>query len=163
MKISRILFVLFSLLVSTQIKAQSPDASFRVITVDYLTNKKIGGSYIHVYKKKKRITTLVTDSVGKVNFNLKLGSEYKIVVGADGKVDRFFYVDLKAAKKESVQLSGICQISLFEKKPNVDYSFVLENAITRFYYESPKPNLEYEVESAMKMVKEIELIMKSQQ
>jgi hypothetical protein len=122
----------------------------------------MGGTYVYVYNAEKLLTQLVTDSLGKVSFNLKLGAKYKVIVGGTGKVDRFFYVDLENVKKQKFQLSGRCAVRLFDTKSGTDYSFIFENPITRFYFEAPKPDLHYEMQPAMKMAMEIDRILKDQ-
>jgi len=163
MKIPFALIFLFSVLGIGQAKAQASEAVFSVETLDYTTNKRMGGTYVYVYNDEKLLTQLVTDSLGKVSVNLQMGSKYKVVVGGEGKVDRFFYVDLKKVKKQKFQLSGRCAVRLFDAKPETDYSFIFENPITRFYFQAPEPELRFEMQPATKMAMEIERILKEQE
>ena len=73
------------------------------------------------------------------DFKLPAGKYYKIEASKAGKVSFFFNIDLKQVTDELVQggsvPSGALDYQMFEKVPNVDFSYVETNPATEMYFD----------------------------
>jgi len=138
------------------------ELTFEVRVVDSSTQARLPGMNISAYQENGLVETMLTDSLGVVTLKLTPEKEYKIVVSASQKVTRFFNVDLTNCSLEKALMfsgiSGSCQVSLFLEREGVDYSYVTNNPITRFYLTDREIFLAFDPELAGKMVREIERI-----
>ncbi len=164
MKSLRIALLCFSIFSLNQAFSQMEEITFEVKVVEYTTSKKLEGAYVKVFLgDTKELKSLQTDTTGLVSFSLKSCNRYKIVIGGENKVERYFIVDLRKVTDEYLAgmstLNGACQVSLFDRKPDVDYSYILKNPVTRFSPNEKFSELVFDTELAKKMAVEIERIM----
>lgn len=140
----------------------SQDVAFEVRVVDHVTNARLFEANVSVYQDSNLIDSKLTDSLGIVSLHLSPEKEYKIAISANQKVTRFFNVDLTNCSLEKAMMfsdvAGSCQVGLFVEKEGVDYSYVINNPITRFYLADREIFLFYDPGMAVKMNKEIERI-----
>jgi len=140
----------------------SQDVVFTVYSANYTTSKKEGGATVTVYDGATKVNSMVTNGKGEAVFELSKGKNYKIEVSKAGKVSRFIYVDTKNINDELVQGSGPltqgANISLFDETPNVDFSYVKQNAITTYSFQNGK--FDYDANAAGKMKTQIEKLLK---
>jgi epidermal growth factor receptor substrate 15 len=140
----------------------SQDVVFTVYSANYTTSKKEGGATVTVYDGATKVNSMVTNGKGEAIFELSKGKNYKIEVSKAGKVSRFIYVDTKNINDELVQGSGPltqgANISLFDETPNVDFSYVKQNAITTYSFQNGK--FDYDANAASKMKTQIDKILK---
>lgn len=130
--------------------------------VDFATRKKLSGSMVTVYDGTKVVNSSNAGSNGNVKFSIPAGKKYKMVFSKEGKVNRFLRLDaseinassLGGAKSATMEI----EVSLFDEVPNIDYSYVENNPITEFYFESD-PKLVFDDIIAARMAKKIEALM----
>ncbi|TNE55637.1 MAG: hypothetical protein EP338_02365 [Bacteroidetes bacterium] len=127
----------------------------------YETGKKLSGATLTVLDGATTVKTATSPSNGNIKFSIPAGKKYKFVFSKPGKVNRFLNLDAKDI--DEARLGGkdakmVVQVSLFDEQPNIDYSYVLKNPFTEFYYEG-SPDLVYDQIIAERMRKKIEALM----
>ncbi len=151
----------FLLLTSSLVQGQEIKFSVRVVEQD--TNKKLVGVSVSAFLDTNLFQLKTTDSLGVVDLNLPVEKEYKIVISEPNMVTRFFIVDLTNCSPEQVMMypefSSSCEVKLFNEKDGVDYTYIINNPITRFYQGGGRTYLDFDSKMAMKMAKEIEQIL----
>jgi len=158
----RFLFLLFISTFIFSFSGYSQDVVFTIYSTNYTTSKKEAGATVNIYDGATKVNTFTTNGKGESVFELSKGKNYKIEVSKPGKVTRFIYVDTKNFDDELAQGSGPvtdgAYISLFDETPNVDFSYVKQNAITTYSINGGK--FVFDLASATKMKTQIEKILK---
>ncbi|MBI2259880.1 MAG: hypothetical protein HYU67_13405 [Flavobacteriia bacterium] len=158
----RVLFGLFIVLFSTYFSAQVM-VEIDVKTADFATGKKLSGVNIEVVEGTSTIQSATTTSSGNLKFTVPSGKKYKLELTKSGKVSRYLIVDTKGIAAELLQGGNKAkmevEVSLFDKIPDVDFSFVENNPITEFYFDGMNALLTYDQDMANKMKKKIDSIL----
>lgn len=158
------LVIFLAVFLVTQTVLGQADIPFYVKTANYTTGKKEQGVIVKLMEGSTVISTMTTDAAGEIKLNLKPGKKYKIEVSKAGKVSRSITVNVANVNDELLQGNskpeGSCQISLFDKTPGIDYSYVETTPITEFYFDGQNTTLQFDAILADKMAKKIEKLMK---
>ncbi len=154
-KILFLLILFFSTTAFSQLQLE-----LDVLVVDFKTNKKEGGATMKVLDGSTVVGTSSSTSNGKILLKVPAGKVYKIEISKAGKVTRFFTVNSKNIDIELLQGASEpfvrTSVSLFDKTPNVDYSYIESNPITDFYFDGKSTELAYNKSNADKMIKKVE-------
>lgn len=152
-----LIFICTSLSVSSQVMVD-----FDIKTKNYANNKNEAGVTVKVYEGANLLKTLTSPANGRVVFQMPAEKQYKIEVSKAGKVTRFFAVNAKGIDLELIQGAGNpfveVEVSIFDKTPNADWSYVENNSITEFKF-SGTDRLSFNQATATNMVNKIEAIM----
>lgn len=134
---------------------------YYVKVINKVTGKKEPGATVKVYEGSTLTQTVTVPNSAQTVIDLNEGKKYKIEISKDGKVSRFFYVDLTTYSDEGHQgdpLQGETEIGLFDKQPGVDYSYIENNEITTFKYDG-SATLALDQAKAQKMGQKIDEII----
>lgn len=134
---------------------------YYVKVINKVTGKKEPGATVKVYEGSSLTQTVIVPNSAQTVIDLNEGKKYKIEISKDGKVSRFFYVDLTTYSDEGHQgdpPQGETEIGLFDKQPGVDYSYIENNEITTFKYDG-SATLALDQAKAQKMGQKIEEIL----
>ncbi len=130
---------------------------------DYKTNKKESGVTVRIYEGSTVVASGVTAANGQVLLKVPTEKNYKVEFSKAGKITRFVTINAKNIDVELLQGAAFpdvrVDITLFEESPNVDYSYIKQNAITDFYFDGKNPTLAYNSTSSNKMKSEVEKAM----
>jgi epidermal growth factor receptor substrate 15 len=160
------LLILISFFFLTNLVFGQAKVPFEVRTLNKATGKKEAGVVVKVYEGSSVKQTSTSDAGGSVMVQLDPKKKYKIEVSKEGKVTRFFNVDLKNVDPELTQgtklPSGSINMSLFDQVQGVDYSYVTSNPATEFYYDPSVSSDEivFDQVLAEKMITKVEKILK---
>ncbi|MFN5982023.1 MAG: hypothetical protein ACK479_01055 [Fluviicola sp.] len=157
--LKNILFILL-FLTSFQVFSQGK-VGYYVKVINKVTGKKEPGATVKVYEGSTLTQTVTVPNSAQTVIDLNEGKKYKIEISKDGKVSRFFYVDLTTYSDEGHQgdpLQGETEIGLFDKQPGVDYSYIENNEITTFKYDG-SATLALDQAKAQKMGQKIDEII----
>lgn len=129
-------------------------------TYDIKTSKKEPGVTVRIYDGSAVVASGVTDAKGMLLLKVPTEKSYKIEFSKAGKITRFVTVNSKNIDVELLQGAAFPDVridmSMIEESPNVDYSYIKQNAITDFYFDGKNPTLAYNKAAADKMAKEVE-------
>jgi tetratricopeptide (TPR) repeat protein len=157
-------FLLLFLLISSSISVDCQvQVDIDVMAKDLRLGKKEAGVTVRVYEGSKVVASGVTSSSGKVILNVPSEKFYKVEFSKSGKVTRF--ANLNAGKIDVELLQGASnplmylEVSMFDETPNVDFSYIKNNAISEFYFDGKNPKLAFNASTASKMEKEVEKAM----
>ena len=156
------LLFLFLILCSSTVLSQL-QLELDVVVVDYNSNKKESGAIMRVYDGSTVVGSATSSSNGKINLKVPAGKVYKVEISKAGKVTRYLMVNSKNIDIELLQGASEpivrTSISLFDKTPKVDYSFIETNPITEFYFDGKSTSLAYNSSTADKMTKKVEEVI----
>ena len=141
------------------LNAQDKTYDLGIVVKDYRTEKKSKGAVISVLTNDSLIEAKLTNRKGEAKLQLKTGKEYKILVSQDGRVSRFFYVDLRECDLGEISAVSRIELAVFKRTPDVDYSYIENNPLTRFYFEQGIVELFFDKELALKMSAEVEKVI----
>lgn len=157
--LKNILFILL-LLVGFQAFSQGK-VGYYVKVVNKISGKKEPGATVKVYEGSSLTQTVTVPNSAQTVIELNQGKKYKVEVSKEGKVSRFFYVDLTTYSDEAHQgdpPQGEAEVGLFDKQPGVDYSYIENNEITTFKYDG-SATLALDQAKAQKMFQKVEEIL----
>lgn len=159
MKSLRIVLLCFSFLSSVSLLAREGHDRFGLALVvsDFENHSKRENVLVSVLLNDSVVESKLTDSNGRVKLELEIGREFKILISQDGMVSRYFLVDLTKCKTPQ-QLNDIAVVSIFKRKQDVDYRYIENNPITRYYFEQGGTELIYDPNMAMKMRMEVDKV-----
>jgi len=161
MKLQHLLIVIFC---SISLSFFAQTVGFQVKTVNYTTTKKEPGVTVKVYDGSTVVNTGQTSGGGEYAFSVPAGKTYKVEVSKAGMVTRFVMLNVTNVNDELIQgtgnVKGQVELKMVSEIPNVDFSYVSQNPTTTFTYDGKNPELQFDQAAGMKMLKEIEKIMK---
>ncbi len=161
MKLQHLLIVIFC---SVSLSLFSQSVAFQVKTVNYTTTKKEAGVTVKVYDGSSVVNTGTTTGSGEYAFSVPAGKNYKVEVSKSGFVTRFVMLNVTNVNDELIQgtgsVKGQVELKMVNEIPNVDFSYVSQNPTTTFTYDGKNPELQFDQSAGMKMLKEIEKIIK---
>ena len=148
-----ILFSSFSLLSQVQVE-------LKLKAKNHASQKKEAGVTIRVLEGSSVVQSGITPANGELKFKVPSEKTYKVEYSKSGFVTRFFTVNTTKIDVELLQGASTpfvqCEVSMIQEVQGVDYSYIKNNSITNFYFDSKSYELAFNESSASKMAVKVE-------
>ena len=148
----RSIFLVFLLIISFSTKAQSPPPQSQVPSLLNVLgtieddNGALNGAVITVNQGSRTVSTVVTGSDGKYNFQLPLGGDYIITISKSEMVTKKFSITTRGIPPERALESFAAleaNSSIWKKVDGIDYSALSQPAV-KFQYNPDKQVFDYD-------------------
>jgi hypothetical protein len=127
---------------------------------NHASQKKEAGVTIRVLEGSSVVQSGITPANGELKFKVPSEKTYKVEYSKIGFVTRFFTVNTTKIDVELLQGASTpfvqCEVSMIQEVQGVDYSYIKNNSITNFYFDSKSYELAFNESSASKMAVKVE-------